>query len=167
MRSSGSFCKEKKTYLHKNLLHVQFCGKKLVKDGISFFSDLKIVELVPKITNLEIPFLKKGNKYHDLINSAIFSNLLVWVMSKFKISILKSHYWARAKLFGPTQKQNWVLKSHYWTKRRTDMNSNWQVKCSSLAPSRSIFCKTQWAWQGVKLIRLMSIFTSKKFGNIW
>ena len=43
----------------KNLLHVQFCGKKLVKDGIAFFSDLKIVELVPKITNLEIDFKQK------------------------------------------------------------------------------------------------------------
>ena len=27
---------------------------------------------------------------------------------------------------------------------------------------RGIFCKTQWAWQGVKLTRLISIFTSKK-----
>ena len=37
-----------------------------------------------------------------------------------------------------------------------------QEKCSSLAPSRSKFYKTQWAWQGVKLTWLMSIFTSKK-----
>ena len=29
------------------------------------------------------------------------------------------------------------------------------------------FYMTQWAWQGVKLTRLMSIFTSKKFGNFW
>ena len=35
-------------------------------------------------------------------------------------------------------------------------------KCSSLAPPRGIFYKTQCAWQGVKLTRLMSIFTSKK-----
>jgi hypothetical protein len=48
-------------------------------------------------------------------------------------------------------------------------NPNWhelrkQEKCSSLAPHRSKFYKTQWAWQSVKLTRLMSIFTSK---NIW
>ena len=47
------------------------------------------------------------------------------------------------------------------------LNPNWhelrkQEKCSSLAPPRSKFYKTQWAWQGVKLTRLMSIFTSKK-----
>ena len=33
---------------------------------------------------------------------------------------------------------------------------------SSLPPPRSKFYKTQWAWQGVKLTELMSIFTSKK-----
>ena len=47
------------------------------------------------------------------------------------------------------------------------LNPNWhelwkQEKCSSLAPPRDIFYKTQWACQGVKLTRLMSIFTSKK-----
>ena len=47
------------------------------------------------------------------------------------------------------------------------LNPNWhelwkQEKCSSLAPPRCIFHKTQWAWQDVKLTRLMSIFTSKK-----
>ena len=47
------------------------------------------------------------------------------------------------------------------------LNPNWhelrkQEKCSSLAPPRSIFYKTQWAWQGVKLTQLMSFFTSKK-----
>ena len=46
-------------------------------------------------------------------------------------------------------------------------NPNWHElrkpeKCSSLEPPRSKFYKTQWAWQGVKLTRLMSIFTSKK-----
>ena len=46
-------------------------------------------------------------------------------------------------------------------------NPNWhelrkQEKCSSLEPPRSKFYKTQWAWQGVKLTQLMSIFTSKK-----
>ena len=44
------------------------------------------------------------------------------------------------------------------------INPNWhelreQEKCSSFAPPRSTFYKTQWAWQGVKLTRLMSIFT--------
>ena len=48
-------------------------------------------------------------------------------------------------------------------------NPNWhelrqQEKCSSSAPTRSKFYETQWAWQGVKWIQLMSIFTSKK---IW
>ena len=38
------------------------------------------------------------------------------------------------------------------------------IKCSSLAPPRSLFCKTQWAWQGVKWSWLISIFTSK---NVW
>ena len=37
-----------------------------------------------------------------------------------------------------------------------------QEKCSSLAPTRGIFYKTQWAWQGAKIPRLMSIFTSQK-----
>ena len=36
-----------------------------------------------------------------------------------------------------------------------------QEKCSSLAPPRRVFYKTQWAWQSVKITRLMSIFTSK------
>ena len=39
-----------------------------------------------------------------------------------------------------------------------------QEKCSSLAPPRSKFDKTQWAWQGVKLSQLISIFTSN---NVW
>ena len=47
------------------------------------------------------------------------------------------------------------------------LNPNWHEirkheKCSSLAPPRSKFYKTQWAWHGVKLTRLMLIFTSKK-----
>ena len=47
------------------------------------------------------------------------------------------------------------------------LNLHWhelwkQEKCSSLGPSRGIFYKTQWALQGIKLTRLMSIFTSKK-----
>ena len=47
------------------------------------------------------------------------------------------------------------------------LNPHWhelwkQEKCSSLVPPRGIFNKTWWAWQGVKLNRLMSIFTSKK-----
>ena len=37
-----------------------------------------------------------------------------------------------------------------------------QEKCSSLAPLRSMFFKTQRAWQVVKLTQLMAIFTSKK-----
>ena len=47
------------------------------------------------------------------------------------------------------------------------VNPHWhelhkQEKCSSLEPPRGIFYKTQWAWQGVKLTPIMSIFTSKK-----
>ena len=34
--------------------------------------------------------------------------------------------------------------------------------CSSLEPPCGVFYKTQWAWQVVKLTRLMSMFTSKK-----
>ena len=49
----------------------------------------------------------------------------------------------------------------------TWLNPHWhelwkQEKCSSLAPPRGIFYMTQWAFQGVKLIWLMPIFTSKK-----
>ena len=45
-------------------------------------------------------------------------------------------------------------------------NPNWhelwkQDKWSSLVPPRGIFFKTHWAWQGAKLTRLMSVFTSK------
>ena len=48
------------------------------------------------------------------------------------------------------------------------INPNWhelwkQEKRSFLAPPRRTFYNTQWAWQGVKITRLMSIFTSKKF----
>ena len=51
---------------------------------------------------------------------------------------------------------------------KLNFNPHWhelwkQEKCSFLAPPRGIFYKTQWAWQGVKLTRLMSIFTSKIF----
>ena len=51
------------------------------------------------------------------------------------------------------------------------INPNWhelrkQEKCSSLAPSRSIFYKPRWAWQGVKSTQLISIFTSKKVWKI-
>ena len=35
-------------------------------------------------------------------------------------------------------------------------------KCSSLAPPRSIFYKTHWAWQGVKLIWLIRQFSPPK-----
>ena len=45
------------------------------------------------------------------------------------------------------------------------MSSENKKKCSSLALPRSTFCKTQWPWQGVKLTRLVSIFTSKKVWN--
>ena len=61
-----------------------------------------------------------------------------------------------------------VLGSRVWKSVRfANLNPHWhelwkQEKCSSLAPPRGIFYKTQWAWQGVKLTRLMSIFTSKK-----
>ena len=40
-------------------------------------------------------------------------------------------------------------------------------KCSSLAPPRSKFYKTQWAWQGVNLSQLISIFTSKNGWKFW
>ena len=47
------------------------------------------------------------------------------------------------------------------------LNPSWhelwkQEKCLSLEPPRGIFYKAQWAKQGVKLTRLMSIVTSKK-----
>ena len=35
-------------------------------------------------------------------------------------------------------------------------------KYSSLSPPKSIFYKTHWSWQGVKITRLMSIFISQK-----
>ena len=40
-----------------------------------------------------------------------------------------------------------------------------QEKYSSLAPPRSTFYKTQWAWHGIILTQLMSIFSSKKVGK--
>ena len=54
-----------------------------------------------------------------------------------------------------------------YTMQSSNLNPNWnelrkQEKSSPLAPPRSIFYKTQWAWQGVKLTWLMSIFTPKK-----
>ena len=49
-----------------------------------------------------------------------------------------------------------VLLNHHWHELGK------QEKCSSLELPRGIFYKTQWAWQGVKLTKLMSIFTSKK-----
>ena len=42
-----------------------------------------------------------------------------------------------------------------------------QEKCSSLVPHRSTLYKTQWAWQGVKLTWLISIFTSKRGWKWW
>ena len=50
-------------------------------------------------------------------------------------------------------------------------NPNWhelkkQGKCSSLAPPGIKFYKIQYAWQGVKLTKMMSIFTSKKVWKI-
>ena len=47
------------------------------------------------------------------------------------------------------------------------MSSENKKNCSSLATSRSKFYKTQWAWQGVKLTGLMSIFTSKRVWNFF
>ena len=54
----------------------------------------------------------------------------------------------------------------------TIFNPHWhelwkQEKCSSLATPSGIFYKSQSAWHGEKIIRLMSIFTSKKFGDFW
>ena len=49
-------------------------------------------------------------------------------------------------------------------------------ECSSLVPSRCIFYKTQWAWQGVKLTRFnvnfhiqksLQIFDKKAADKIW
>ena len=59
-----------------------------------------------------------------------------------------------------------------YMKRTINLNPYWhelwkQEKCSSEAPSRGIFYKSRWVWQGIKLPRLMSIFTSKFFGNFW
>jgi hypothetical protein len=59
-----------------------------------------------------------------------------------------------------------IIEIHFWNLEIT-FNPNWhellkQEKCSSLPPPRGIFYKTQWAWQGVKLSRLMSIFHLQK-----
>ena len=63
--------------------------------------------------------------------------------------------------------QMYVWYTYMIRYKKYTFNPNWhelrkQEKCSSLVPPRSKFYKTQWAWQGVKLTRLMSIFTSKK-----
>ena len=65
----------------------------------------------------------------------------------------------------PARKDLTLNESNLPIKLKEYLNPNWlrkQEKCSSLAPPRNIFYNTQWAWQGVKLTRLMSIFTSKK-----
>ena len=59
------------------------------------------------------------------------------------------------------------IYNYIYMKRIINLNPYWhelwkQEKCSSLAPSRGIFYKSRWVWQGLKLTRLMSIFTSKK-----
>ena len=64
---------------------------------------------------------------------------------------------------------NW-LEDDFELSNYSTLKLAWAMKakkCSSLAPPRGIFHKTQWAWDGVKSIWLMSIFTSKKFGNFW
>ena len=51
----------------------------------------------------------------------------------------------------------------FWLRLDPHWHELWkQEKCSSLAPPRGFFYKTQWAWQGVKFTQLMSIFTSQK-----
>ena len=59
------------------------------------------------------------------------------------------------------------IANSYYMKITEKFNPNWhelwkQEKWSSLVLPSSIFYNTQWAWQGVKLSRLMSILTSKK-----
>ena len=59
------------------------------------------------------------------------------------------------------------LDSRFWTKNGALVNPDWhelwkQEKCSSLEPLSGIFYKNQWAWQGVNLTQIVSIFTSKK-----
>ena len=51
-------------------------------------------------------------------------------------------------------------------------NPNWheirkQEICSSSAPLKSKFYKTQWAWQGVKLTWFMAIFDENSARKIW
>ena len=56
--------------------------------------------------------------------------------------------------------------SDTWTKTHLHMSLegylNWHELWKQEKWPRGIFHKAQWAWQGVKLTRLMSIFTSKK-----
>ena len=59
------------------------------------------------------------------------------------------------------------LNESHWNNIWSVFNPHWhelwkQEKFSTFAPPRGIFYKTQWAWQGVKLTWLMSIFTSQK-----
>ena len=80
-----------------------------------------------------------------LVNPKTYSNILSW---KFKIIELLCY---------TTQKR---LSLHCPTPNWHELRK--QEKCLSLAPPRSKFYKTQWAWQSVKSTWLLSIFTSKK-----
>ena len=72
----------------------------------------------------------------------------------------------------PEKKINWESQGQRKKRHSTHMtvgtfNPHWheqwkQEKCSFLPPPRGICYKPRWAWQDVKLTRLMSIFTSKK-----
>ena len=64
-----------------------------------------------------------------------------------------------------------MLLSSSKDKDGVEVNPHWhelwkQEKCSSLAPPRFTFYKTQWAWKGFKLTQLMSIFTSEKVWKV-
>ena len=102
----------------------------------------------------------------------MFSSGKFWISKEKRNSVLhfmktRSFSWCQP---GLTWKVWWRdLVFIKWRTCKCCLNPNWhelrkQEKCSSLAQPRSKFYKTQWAWQGVKLSRLISIFTSK---NVW
>ena len=95
------------------------------------------------------------------------------LVDKTPIEVVKDLALAVHQFF--TSSQSRLVWSHLWSLKELNcwnldyLNPNWhelrkQEKCSSLAPPRSIFYKTQWTWQGVKITRLMSILTSK---TVW
>ena len=97
--------------------------------------------------------------YNDFVWTCFIAHLVLWFLFMHNYKVLRLTL--LLAIFYKTESETSGLS------RFETVNLNWHVlrkqdKCSSLAPPRNKFYKTQWAWQGVKLTQLMAIFTSKK-----